>query len=157
MNKVVDMRQYEFDVRIFNESENELPSYAKDGDSGMDIRAKEDFSVYPSETKMIETGISVRLPFPGLEIQVRPRSGMSLKTKLRVSNSPGTVDSNYTGPVNVIMDNIGDEPIKFKKGERIAQIVLCPVYKINWVPVDSKEELGETNRGESGFGSTGTK
>jgi dUTP pyrophosphatase len=151
------MMQQEFMINVYNESNNPLPAYAKEGDSGMDIRASEDFCVYPNEIKMIDTGISVGIPYAGLEIQVRPRSGMSAKTKLRIANSPGTVDQGYTGKIKIIFDNIGDEPVKFSAGERIAQLVLCPVYKIVWNPVKWKEDLGKTERGDSGFGSSGIK
>ncbi len=146
-----------FDVKVFNESSNDLPVYAKQGDSGMDVRCREEFIVYPGETKIVKTGLYFAIPQPGLEIQVRPRSGMSSKTKMRISNSPGTVDSNYTGELGIIFDNIGDEPFKAEAGERVAQIVLCPVYGMNLLPVPSKEELGKTVRGEAGFGSTGHK
>ena len=146
----------EFVVKVLNESENELPSYAKEGDSGMDVRSKDDFEIYPGEVKIIQTGLKVRLPYDGLEIQIRPRSGMSSKTKMRIANPPGTLDSAYTGGLGVIVDNIGSDPIRFKKGERIAQIVLCPVYKIIWDQVSSEEELGQTGRGSTGFGSSGS-
>ena len=82
----------EFVVKVLNESENELPSYAKEGDSGMDVRSKDDFEIYPGEVKIIQTGLKVRLPYDGLEIQIRPRSGMSSKTKMRIANPPGTLD-----------------------------------------------------------------
>lgn len=151
------MQQLEFQVKIYNESSNPLPFYAKEGDSGVDVCCREAFAVYPGEVKIIKTGLFVRIPHAGLEIQARPRSGMSAKTKLRIANSPGTIDSDYTGEIGIIFDNIGEEPVKFNMGERIAQLVLCPVYKIKWDPVASKEDLGQTNRGENGFGSTGTK
>lgn len=132
-----------------------LPAYAKPLDSGMDIRANIDMVIHPRQTKLIPTGLYVGIP-EGYEIQVRPRSGMSLKTNLRVANAPGTVDAGYFGEVCVIADNThGTDEIYIKTGERIAQIVLQEVPCIEWVVVGSREELGESERGEAGFGSTG--
>lgn len=149
--------QKEFEVKLYREDGVDVPFYAKDGDSGMDVRCKEDINIFPGETQILKTGLFVRIPFPGLEIQARPRSGLSAKTKLRIANSPGTIDSGYTGEIGIIMDNQGDAPVRFPKGERIAQLVLCPVYKMVFKLVDSKDDLGETTRGENGYGSTGTK
>lgn len=87
-------------------------------------------------------------------MQVRPRSGMSLKTKVRVANSPGTIDADFRGEVCVIVDNIGDETISIVPGDRIAQGVICPVYQASFIEV---EDLDETKRGTGGFGSTGVK
>lgn len=145
------------DVKIYAELNHEhgLPVYAKAGDSGMDIRANENIVLQPKETKLIPTGIYVGLP-EGYEIQVRPRSGLSLKTKLRVPNSPGTVDQIYLGEICIIAENThGSVEMNIAKGERVAQIVLQEVPKINWIPVNSREELGQTERGAAGFGSTG--
>lgn len=145
------------DVKVFarfNHDEG-LPAYAKPGDSGMDIRANQNIRIEPRDTKLIPTGLHVGIP-EGYEIQVRPRSGMSLKTKLRVANAPGTVDAGFTGEICVIADNThGSCEINIAKGERIAQIVLQKVPQIQWVPVNSIEELGESERGANGFGSTG--
>jgi len=144
-------------VKIYTELNHEhgLPVYAKPGDSGMDIRANEPITLQPKETKLIPTGIYVGLP-EGYEIQVRPRSGMSLKTKLRVANSPGTVDSSYTGEICIIAENTHSAvEMHIAKGERVAQIVLQEVPIIEWDQVFSREELGETERGADGFGSTG--
>ena len=146
-------------VKIFAEDlkHNEgLPSYAKIGDSGMDIRANERVTIPPKETMLIHTGIHVGIP-EGYEIQVRPRSGLSLKTKLRVANSPGTVDQSYTGEVCVIAENThGSQDFIVNIGDRIAQLVLQEVPKIEWVPVQDKTQLGDTARGSDGFGSTGS-
>lgn len=141
-------------VKIWNKGAQQNPEYAKDGDAGMDIRADETKRVYPGETVLVKTGIHIALP-KGYEVQVRPRSGQSLKTKIRVANSPGTIDSNYRGEICVIVDNIGDDPYEIKAGDRIAQIVLQKVPVISWQQVNTEEELGETNRGAGGFGSTG--
>lgn len=144
-------------VKIYAELNHEhgLPVYAKPGDSGMDIRANEPITLQPKETKLIPTGIYVGLP-EGYEIQVRPRSGMSLKTKLRVANAPGTVDSSYTGEICIIAENTHSAvEMHIAKGERVAQIVLQEVPIIEWDQVFSREELGETERGAGGFGHTG--
>ena len=144
-------------VKIYAELNHEhgLPVYAKPGDSGMDIRANEPITLQPKETKLIPTGIYVGLP-EGYEIQVRPRSGMSLKTKLRVANSPGTVDSSYTGEICIIAENTHSAvEMHIAKGERVAQIVLQEVPIIEWDQVFSREEIGETERGDGGFGHTG--
>lgn len=145
-------------VKIYADLSHEygLPAYAKPGDSGMDIRANKEVTLYPGSVTLIPTGLYVGLP-EGYEFQVRPRSGLSLKTKLRVANSPGTIDEAYTGEICVIADNIGSATeIVFGAGERIAQLVLQAVPKVEWEQVFSKEELGTTERGAGGFGSTGT-
>lgn len=132
-----------------------LPCYAKPGDSGMDIRANVPIKIEPKQTLLIPTGIYVGIP-DGYEIQVRPRSGMSLKTKLRVANAPGTVDASYRGELCIIAENThGSVEMNIGLGERIAQLVLQQVPMIEWFPVASIEELGSTERGHGGFGSTG--
>lgn len=141
-------------IRIFNSSGNPVPEYAKTGDAGMDIRASETVCVYPGETKVIKTGLYVAIP-TGYELQVRPRSGMSAKTNIRVANAPGTIDSNYRGEIGVIVDNIGNDEYYINQGDRIAQLVLSRVPTIRWQAVENVEALGETNRGAGGFGSTG--
>lgn len=144
-------------VKIYTELNHEhgLPVYAKPGDSGMDIRANVQIELQPKETKLIPTGIFVGLP-EGYEIQVRPRSGLSLKTKLRVANSPGTVDSSYNGEICIIAENThGAVEMNIAKGERVAQIVLQQVPLIDWDPVGSVDLLGDSERGANGFGSTG--
>ena len=152
-----------------------IPAYAKPGDAGMDIYALEDFEVAPGERKIIKTGIKVAIP-RGYELQVRPRSGTSVKTALRVANTPGTIDSGYRDEIGVIIENIepkikdiayvfdnnGNIIIKsilhgsvfnVGKGERFAQLVLNEVPSAAFYPVDSVAQIGE-NRG-GGFGSTG--
>jgi dUTP pyrophosphatase len=135
--------------------------------SGLDLYALEDTEILPGETKIVKTGVAFGIP-EGFEIQVRPRSGLSLKTPLRVANTPGTVDADYTGECCVIMTNTApeadhnklcdyDTPVNantqlIKRGDRIAQAVLCPVT----IPeLEEVEELGQTDRGTGGFGSTG--
>ena len=135
----------------------ELPKYAKSGDSGFDLVAAEDTIIWPGETKVVQTGLSFEIP-PGYELQVRPRSGMTRNTKLRVVL--GTVDSGYRGEVGVLVDNT-ERPISLnmqahviEKGTRIAQGVIAPVVTAHFVEV---EELSVSERGVGGFGSTGTK
>lgn len=138
-----------------------IPKYAHEGDSGFDLVAIEDVDIYPGETKLIKTGISLSVD-RGFELQIRPRSGLSLKTPLRVANSPGTIDSSYTGQIAVIMEHILTKsntvgalrsvPHTIHKGERVAQGVVCPVVRVEFVEVES---LDETDRNSGGFGSSG--
>lgn len=132
-----------------------LPTYAKPGDAGFDLYAAHDMVIAPGGGAVIKTGLAFEIP-EGYEIQVRPRSGNSAKTKLRVANAPGTIDSGFRGEVGVILDNIGDllhgEPIEIKKGDRIAQGVLQRVPKARFTV---KSELSTTERGEGAYGSTG--
>ncbi len=135
-----------------------IPQYQTDGSSGFDFHAIEDIIIHSGDTVLVKTGLSFEIP-KGFELQVRPRSGMSLKTKLRVANSPGTIDSDYRGEVCIIMDNISHrDPYPFTesalitKGDRIAQGVICPIIRAQFEEV---EELSSTDRGEGGFGSSG--
>lgn len=128
-----------------------IPKYAHSGDSGFDLAAIENVTIVPGETTIVKTGLAISVP-KGTELQIRPRSGTSLKTSLRIVNSPGTVDSNYLGEVGIIVQNTGHRAIFLEKGERIAQGVICPVYEARFVEV---EEFEETTRGSGGFGSTG--
>ncbi|WP_144524404.1 dUTP diphosphatase [Bacillus thuringiensis] len=135
----------------------ELPRYAKPGDSGFDLVAAEDTIIWPGETKVVQTGLTFEIP-PGYELQVRPRSGMTRNTKLRVVL--GTVDSGYRGEVGVLVDNtevpkaVNMQAHVIEKGTRIAQGVIAPVETAHFVEVD---ELSESDRGTGGFGSTGVK
>lgn len=137
-------------VKVINNSKNPLPAYQTAGSAGCDIYSNETLTIEPGQTVIVKTGLKMAVPI-GYEVQVRPRSGLSYKTKLRVANSPGTIDSDYRGEVGVILDNIGDTSITFFTGERIAQFVLKEVPQIEWEEVES---LDETDRGEGGFGST---
>lgn len=131
-----------------------IPTYGSKGAAGFDFYAIEDMAICVGDTVLIRTGLSFAIP-EGYELQVRPRSGMSLKTKLRVANSPGTVDSDYRGEVCVIAEKIsgGDTgPILIQKGDRIAQGVLNQVPQAEFEVV---EVLDYTERGEGGFGSSG--
>lgn len=137
--------------------ENQKLVYAKDGDSGFDLRAANNeqggYQIAPQGTIVIPVGIKVAVP-KGAELQVRTRSGSPLKRGFNVANSPGTVDSGYRGEVGVLCHNLSNEVIEIECGERIAQGVICPVYKANFVEVI---ELDETERGDGAYNSTGTK
>ena len=130
-----------------------IPKYGTSGASGFDFVATELTVINAGETKLVKTGISMAVD-QGYEIQVRPRSGMSLKTALRVANAPGTVDSDYRGEICVIMTNTDSEgSYVIKEGDRIAQGVVCPILQVEFDEVD---DLDDTQRGVGGFGSTGT-
>ncbi len=126
-----------------------LPSYARPHDAGADIYALEDATFGPFETKLLPTGLKVAIPC-GYEIQIRPRSGLSLKTPLRIPNSPGTIDAGYRDEVGVIMQNTSSQEVQIKKGDRIAQMVLQRVPQIQWEEKETVEDIGENRR--SGFG-----
>lgn len=129
------------------------PAYQSPGASGFDVRAQidRDMTLNPGERALIPTGLSFEIP-EGYEIQVRPRSGWSLKQGMTVLNTPGTVDADYRGEVKVIVINLGQEPVLVKDQERIAQFVVCPIMQVELQNVD---ELSDTARGAGGFGSTG--
>ena len=141
-------------VKIINKSKNDLPFYATKGSAGMDVYSNEELEIEPLSTIIVKTGLFVKIP-EGYEIQVRPRSGLSAKSKLRIANSPGTIDSDYLGEIGIIIDNISDTYYHLiKKGERIAQLVLKKVEQIEWEEVEEFSEITERNVG--GFGSSGT-
>jgi dUTP pyrophosphatase len=133
-----------------------LPAYATPGAAAFDLVASENIIVYGGQTQLVKTGLAVEIP-PGFEMQIRPRSGMSLKTTLRIPNSPGTIDSDFRGEICVIMHNTalpeGDwTAFVISKGDRIAQGAICPVIQAEMEFVD---ELSSTDRGAGGFGSSG--
>ena len=130
-----------------------LPEYKTDGASGMDLIAflKESINVKPKTSSLIPTGISVAFS-ENYEIQIRPRSGLAAKKNITVLNTPGTIDSDYRGEIKVIIYNHGDANFTVNNGDRIAQMVLSPVMKIE---LNETNDLPETFRGEGGFGSTG--
>ena len=132
-----------------------LPKYETNGSSGMDLGANinDSLIIEPSKTVIIPTGLALSIP-KGYEAQIRPRSGLAAKNKISVLNTPGTIDADYRGEIKVILINLGSEPFKVKKGLRIAQIVICPIVKAQLQEVD---DLNKTERGDGGFGSTGTK
>lgn len=144
-------------VQVYCESRHGLPVYAHMFDSGMDVCANlpvEGSSIIvPADgTVIVPTGLFVAVP-PGYEFQVRPRSGMSYKTGLRIANSIGTIDAPYRGEIGVIIWNTGPD-FRIDDGKEIAQLVLAPVYVCKWVSVTSKDQLPETSRGTGGYGST---
>ena len=127
------------------------PEYATAGAAGMDVLAAEDVTLAPGARHAVATGLAMAIP-PGFAVQVRPRSGLALKHGITVPNTPGTIDSDYRGELKVILINHGTDPFEIRRGDRVAQLVLAPVTRASWLPVD---ELDETARGEGGFGSTG--
>ena len=139
-------------VQIINNF-NALPEYALMGDSGMDLRSNEDDIVIikPNGRTLIKTGLFVQLP-DGYEFQIRPKSGMALKYGITVLNTPGTIDANYRGEIGVILHNASDRDYAVAPGDKIAQMVLQQVPKVEWEPVT---ELTKTNRGDGGYGHTG--
>ena len=148
MNKV--------DIKIFSES-GVLPEYKTSGASGVDISTASECTeiIEPGCSLKINTGIFVSIP-DGFEFQVRPRSGLAFNHDITVVNSPGTIDSDYTGEICVKLINHGKKSYAIKPRERIAQLVLVPVLRVNWNKVSSKDDLDKSERGSSGFGSSGT-
>tara|TARA_B100000519_G_C13890623_1_gene272642 strand:- start:10 stop:447 length:438 start_codon:yes stop_codon:yes gene_type:complete len=134
-------------------SKAEIPSYKTVGASGVDLIAfiEKEVLISPGRSDMIPTGISVGIP-KNHELQIRPRSGLAAKSQISVLNTPGTIDSDYRGEIKVILFNHGKSDFLVKNGDRIAQMVLVPILKIDFLEVD---DLPETIRGDGGFGSTG--
>jgi len=132
-----------------------IPRYETLGSSGMDIAAhiEENLIVNPGEKTLVSTGFSISIP-RGYEIQIRPRSGLAVKKNITVLNTPGTIDADYRGEIKVILINFGKEKFVIKNGDRIAQMVVCPVIHAD---LEEVEELSDTERGQGGFGSTGTQ
>ena len=131
-----------------------LPAYATPGAAGMDLLAAvaAPVTLAPGERALIPTGLAIALP-PGYELQIRPRSGLALRHGVVLPNSPGTIDEDYRGELQVILLNAGTAPFTVERGMRIAQAVLAPVVRARWQPVAA---LDDTARGTGGFGSTGT-
>ena len=135
------------------DSEVQLPNYKTQGSSGMDLVAfiKDSIKISPNTSALVPTGISVAIP-NDLEIQIRPRSGLAAKSSISVLNTPGTVDSDYRGELKIILFNHGVKDFFVNNGDRVAQMVLVPILKVDFEEVDS---LPNTLRGTGGFGSTG--
>lgn len=129
------------------------PAYATGGSAGADLRAhiEREFVMRPGERQGIPTGVFLEIP-PGMEGQVRPRSGLALREGITVLNSPGTIDSDYRGEIVVPLINLGSEDVVIVPGERIAQLVIAPVVQVSF---ESRGELSPSDRGDGGFGSTG--
>ena len=154
------------DVQIVNKSSNEIPQYATPNSAGVDLRAElygldnleelydgtKGFTLMPGKSCLIPTGLFISLPV-GYEAQIRPRSGLALKYGITVLNTPGTIDSDYRGEIGVILVNHGEFPYTIKNGERIAQMVIAKCERAYFNVVD---KLDETERGDGGFGHTGT-
>ena len=128
-----------------------IPSYAHDGDAGVDLYSTEDYLLKPRDRCLVSTGIKIALPH-GYEAQTRPKSGLALKQGLSIANTPGTIDSCYRGEVGIIAINLGKEDIKIEKGKKVARMVFNKVEEAKFEEV---EELDSTKRGDGGFGSTG--
>ena len=130
-----------------------LPEYKTDGSSGMDLMAnvEQTVKILPGEKKIISTGIIVAIP-EQYEIQIRPRSGLAAKSGISVLNTPGTIDSDYRGEIKVILINLGKDIFEIKKNDRIAQMIVCPIIKVE---LEEVQNLPKTIRGKGGFGSTG--
>lgn len=131
----------------------ELPRYESPGAAGADIRARIDqpMLINPMQTALVPTGLKMEIP-AGYECQVRPRSGLAVKSGITVLNSPGTIDSDYRGEVKVILINLGPDPVNIQNGDRIAQLVFAPAVQ---ACMEEVQELSGTKRGGGGFGSTG--
>jgi dUTP pyrophosphatase len=131
-----------------------LPAYMTHGAAGADVVAavERDLVLAPGERAVVPTGFALEVP-PGYEVQIRPRSGLAAKHGVTCLNSPGTIDSDYRGPVGVVLVNLGHEPFVVRRGERIAQLIVAPVVQADFREV---EALAVSARGQGGFGSTGT-
>lgn len=142
-------------VKVINRSAYDLPQYETALAAGLDVRANitESITLGPLERTLVPTGLFIELP-EGYEMQVRPRSGLAAKHGLSLVNAPGTIDADYRGEIKVILVNLSNTPYELKPGERVAQLVVSQFTRVDWEPV---EELGETERGAGGFGSTGVK
>lgn len=145
-------------VDLVNESNNPKPEYGSEGASGFDFRANltEPITLKTLERAMIPTGLKMKLP-ENIELQVRPRSGLAAKNGVTVLNTPGTIDSDYTGEIKIILINLGSEDFIINHGDRIAQGVLAHSGAANLFYFNDVDTLEETERGEKGFGSTGVK
>lgn len=138
-------------IKIVNKSNNKLPEYATAQSAGIDLMSNESLTIMPMERKLVHTGLFIALP-EGYEAQVRPRSGLAIKSGITVLNSPGTIDADYRGEICVILINLSNEKFYISEGYRIAQMVIAKHEHAEWVEVDT---LDETERGEGGFGHTG--
>ena len=138
---------------VVNQSNNPLPFYSTEHSAGMDLRAflPEPLTLLPLERALIPTGLFIELP-EGYEAQVRPRSGLAIKSGITVLNTPGTIDADYRGEVKIILINLSNEPFTVHNGDRIAQMIIAQYEKITWNQV---EKLSDTERGARGFGGSG--
>ena len=143
-------------VQLLRPGQSVAPQYATEGAAGMDLCAaiERAMTLQPGERVAVPTGIAIALP-RGYEGQVRPRSGLARKHGIGMVNAPGTIDDDYRGEVHVLLINLGQEKYEIQPGDRVAQLVIAPVTHVQTVIVESAEALGATERGTSGFGSTG--
>lgn len=143
------------EVRLINQSKNQLPAYETEASAGVDLRADISPSIIlkPLERAVVRTGLFIELPI-GYEAQVRPRSGLAAKHGITVLNSPGTIDADYRGEIGVILVNLSNTDFEIKNGDRIAQMVIAKHERVHFTEVD---ELTDTTRGAGGFGSTGVQ
>ena len=141
------------EIKIINKSEHPLPQYETAHAAGMDLRASitEEITLKPLQRQLIPTGLYIELPV-GFEAQIRPRSGLAYKHGISIVNAPGTIDADYRGELKVLLVNLSDTDFKIVNGDRIAQMVVAKHETVTWQTV---EVLGETNRGEGGYGHTG--
>ena len=140
-------------VGITAENNVEIPRYMTEGSAGIDVSAniETEIELKPLERYLVPTGIKLEIP-EGFEVQVRPRSGLAFKHGITVLNTPGTIDSDYRGEIKVLLINLSNEVYKIQLNERIGQLILSKVYRLDF---EVKEDLSETKRGEGGFGHTG--
>lgn len=140
-------------VHVINHSKHSLPEYATAAAAGLDLKANLEQAIVlkPLQRQLVPTGLFIELP-QGFEAQIRPRSGLAFKNGITVLNSPGTIDADYRGELKVLLVNLSDSEFTVNDGERIAQMVIARHEQISWKAVDA---LGDSSRGEGGFGSTG--
>lgn len=140
-------------VKIVNRSSHPLPAYATEGSSGLDLRANipDPIVLKPLQRALVPTGLFIELPI-GFEAQIRPRSGLALKQGITCLNTPGTIDADYRGEIMILLINLSEQECVLANGDRIAQLVVQRVERVEWVPC---ETLNETSRAEGGFGHTG--
>jgi dUTP pyrophosphatase len=131
-----------------------MPKYAFESDSGFDLCSVEEITIPPMGRALIPTGLKFGIP-EATEIQIRPKSGLAINQGLTILNTPGTVDSGYNGEIKVIVFNSSSNTCTIKKGMKVAQAVLCPVFSGKFVTLEKVDKIGEKDRGENGFGSTG--
>lgn len=141
------------EIKIINTSQHPLPQYETAHAAGMDLRAQvtEEMILKPLQRLLVPTGLFIELPV-GYEAQIRPRSGLAYKHGISIVNAPGTIDADYRGEIKVLLVNLSDTDFKIVNGDRIAQMVVAKHETVNWLAV---EQLGETARGEGGYGHTG--
>jgi len=146
------MENYKLKIKKIHDKAT-IPSYAHEGDAGLDLYAVNELILKPGDRGLVHTGIQIELP-KNTEAQIRPRSGLALKNGITTLNSPGTIDEGYRGEIGVILINHSNEEFKVEQGMKIAQMVIKPVFKVDIIET---LELSDSERSEKGFGSSGTK